>query len=299
MLKGKVVRGTVVYNNDPLHFGRIKVKIDNLYPTDISNENIPWSMPLNFKGGVNSQGNVNIPDIGSSALVVFLSDDMYSSIYLSSLPNIKDEELLEDYPNTYGQLDRSGNLFLINTEKDIVKFYHVSGTNFTIDGKGRTKVQITNFSEGRSELNPIGLDVEIIGDLNLKVRNNINIQCENLNLDVKNNTYVSSNNMETNTQNLTKMYSNGSFIATSESAMLLNAKSVIEAIGSTGNFGGRGSSFDGYKISSFTTDVLKTPFTAFSSEGTPPSPNTVHAASPVIEDIPTPKSRERQAYQGE
>ena len=74
---------------------------------------------------------------------MFVDDNIYNGLYLGCLPNVTDE-LLTDYPNSYGYIDRSGSLFVANTNTDNYMFQHVSGTTFLVDAKGNLKIQVAN-----------------------------------------------------------------------------------------------------------------------------------------------------------
>lgn len=183
VLQGKIAKGTVVINNDPLLLGRIKVRIDVLHPVDLEDENIPWVMTKNFLSSSNNQGNVSIPDIGTECWVFFPNDDVTSGIFLGALPNIK-LELTEDYPFSYGFIDRSGSLFIANTQKDSYTFYHVSGTFFTIDGAGHVEFDTASNPVGpnATEEKPKGLTMNINGDWTVNVLNKIKFTCDSFDI---------------------------------------------------------------------------------------------------------------------
>lgn len=301
VLTGRIATGIVVINNDPLHLGRIKVRIQELHPETLEDENLPWIESWSFHSNVNSQGNLNIPDIGTKCRILFPNDDLYSGVYITSIPNITNE-LLEDYPNTYGTIDRSGNLFLVNTTKDIVEFYHVSGTNINIDGSGRTKIQIANYPSKNTQAeihNPLGLDLEVIGNINIKASENINIEAKNLNITTENSTNINTNTFNTNSNSIISLDTNSTFHISAGTDINMNAAGVVSLIGSSGNFGGAGSTFDGFVIQAYQTDVSHTPFMAFNPVGVPPSPSisSVIPSSRSILEEPTP--RKRQAYKEE
>ena len=181
VLTGKILKGEVVANQDPLHLGRIRVRISYLHPKEMLDEQIPWVMSFNFNSNPNSQGSAAVPDIGSICWVLFPSDDMYSGIYLGCLPNVQ-QELLEDYPNTYGFIDRSGSLLMANTAQDKYVFHHVSGTIIKIDCNGRMQIKVADDSMNASATSdlPQGLSLEILGNLDLKVSEKIKVQCKGI-----------------------------------------------------------------------------------------------------------------------
>lgn len=297
-LTGRIATGIVVINQDPLYLGRIKVRINELHPQTLDDENLPWVESWSFLSNANSQGNIRIPDIGTKCRILFPSDDLYSGVYITSLPNISNE-LLEDYPNSYGMIDRSGNLLLINTNKDTCTFYHVSGTNLNIDGAGRTKIQIANYvntNDDASISNNAGLDIEIIGDLNIKATRDINLQGKNLNINMDNSINVNSNSLTSNNNSLITFNTNSAFTVSAGAMLNLNTAGVANVIGSSGNFGGSGSTFDGHLVQNFQTDVTHTPFFAFSPTGVPPTPSVTSVITNPLTPITQPTPRKRQAY---
>lgn len=293
VLAGKILTGIVVDNNDPLYYGRIKVNIPSLYPQDLTSENLPWIESWQFHSSVNGQGNINIPDIGSKCRILFPSDDVYSGVYLTGIPNITGE-LLEDYPYTYGWIDRSGNLFMVNTEKNTCTFYHVSGTNIKVDGAGRTKIQVANAGEGT---NPLGLTVEVVGDIDFKSTGKINFESKDMTIKVKNSIDSKCTKLTSTATADINISSNGTTNIGAGAAMNVMTKGVINCIGSQGNFGGSGSTFDGRPLSPYQTDVSHTPFMAFPPAGVPIPPQVETAKTPQIVRWQEPTPRERQAYQ--
>ena len=298
ILTGQIATGVVVSNSDPLHLGRVKVRIAELHPQNLEDQYLPWVESWQFRSSVNGQGNINVPDVGSKCRVMFPSDDMYSGIYICGIPNVN-QELLEDYPNSYGYIDRSGNLFLVNTERDTFTFYHVSGTNIDIDASGHTKIQITDQSPENGNgttRNPDSLTIEVIGNLDLKVSKDINIECSNLKINARNTISYMSSILSCNQDSLIELNANSMINGTAGAGINFMTNGVISAIGTSGNFGGTGSTFDGHSIMSFMTDVSHTPFMAFNPEGVPPTPSVTPVNNPSIVSPETPAIRKREAY---
>ena len=48
LLTGKIVKGVVEDNNDPLHMGRLKVRVDGLHSIKMLTEDLPWVMSLEY-----------------------------------------------------------------------------------------------------------------------------------------------------------------------------------------------------------------------------------------------------------
>ena len=48
LLTGKIVKGVVEDNHDPLHMGRLKVRVDGLHSIKMLTEDLPWVMSLEY-----------------------------------------------------------------------------------------------------------------------------------------------------------------------------------------------------------------------------------------------------------
>ena len=127
-LKGKLLLGEVVDNNDPLFMDRIKVKIPELYNPDLGE--VPWCMPA--KNPVFGQGKTwglyGVPAIGSTVLVELQDGDANFPVYRSFVqikPNVNPEY---NTPNKWGFVDPSGNKLLVDMEAKTFTFTHSTGS---------------------------------------------------------------------------------------------------------------------------------------------------------------------------
>jgi hypothetical protein len=112
--------GEVVDNKDPLKIGRVKINIPN-FTEGIENDILPWShqiFPIGT-GGDDAVPTFKVPAIGTNVVVIFPTDDIYSSFYIGELifKKHKLEELLSDYPETYGFIDKIKNKYWVNLKK--------------------------------------------------------------------------------------------------------------------------------------------------------------------------------------
>lgn len=139
-LGNKLATAVVVDNNDPLQIGRIKFRISTLH-SGRSDTELTWAAQLHQSSQGNTTygiGEVGVPVVGAKVIIFFPEDDEHNAYYLADYHDTgsKITELLEDYPNSYGRIDASGNLFLVNTTANTVRFVHVSGTTITIGADG-------------------------------------------------------------------------------------------------------------------------------------------------------------------
>lgn len=276
ILTGQIATGIVVSNADPLHLGRIKVRISELHPQNLEDQYLPWVESWQFRSSVNGQGNINVPDIGSKCRVMFPSDDMYSGIYITGIPNVS-QELLEDYPNTYGFIDRSGSLICANTDKDVYTLYHVSGTKLTIDGKGNCILQATGSGSGES-LSDSQLNIQVVGNASIQVQDVLNIAAKEINMSAnKINVNSSSYN---NNSNGTTLQSGGAFKINAGSSLDLTGSPVLD-----------GKAFGIHKDTCEGSIIEQ--FYAFSIAGSPSKGSAPSISLPQLNAAP---ARKRQAY---
>ena len=280
LLTGKIVTGTVVFNADPLHLGRVKVRVPELHPKDLADEYLPWVESWQFRSSVNSQGNINVPDIGSKCRIMYPSDDVYSGVYITAIPNVK-EELLEDYPFTYGFIDRSGSLFAVNTKTDVYTLYHVTGTKLTIDGNGHCIVQATSNSGNGESLSESVLDIQIVGNAKIEVQDDFNIKATTINMEAKTINVKSSK------------YENSSSSTLIQSGGAMNINGGGSSLNLTGSPVLDGKDFGIYEDTCEGSVIEQ--FYAFSTSG---SPTTGTAPSVPNPQIQAPAARKRQASQG-
>lgn len=279
-LFGKIVTGVVVDNNDPMHYGRLKVRVPDLLPAQLEDQYLPWVESWQFRSSVNGQCNINVPDIGSNCRILYMSDDVYNGVYISGLPNLS-EEFLEDYPNTYGYIDRSGSLFLANTKTDTYTIYHVTGTKLTLEGNGHCTIQVASTEAGPA------LDIQVIGNTNITCQEDINIKGRNINMESNNfnvksnNIKIEGNNVEVNAGSSNKIQSKSTMKVIGGSSLDLTSTPKLD-----------GKAFGMYEDTTIVGTVSQ--FYAFSISGSSESSSagSVNVKSPQV-TIPEP--RERQA----
>ena len=86
-------RGTVVDNDDPLHFGRVRVRVPQIYGSEEQRDTnlytpniaIPWATSAIMAGAGNNTGAYLIPNIGDTVLVTFENGDPQLPLYFGGL----------------------------------------------------------------------------------------------------------------------------------------------------------------------------------------------------------------------
>jgi len=166
--------GIVVYNNDPLKKGRVKVVIQELLTDTFNNcEKLPWVYPSRDFGITGGKGTViDPPQMNARLRIKFLSNDINfptytgywsdDSNYLSSdeLEGFYEEFKL-DYPNVYGFQDSEKNYELTNNLKGIkergffdkVKEVIDKNGNYLLDEVENGLINANKFEIDSSEIN--------------------------------------------------------------------------------------------------------------------------------------------------
>lgn len=166
-LKATIVSAVVIDNDDPEQLFRIKIRCNEIHK-GVPDEHLPWARPVAIPIGPGSgtvQGLIAIPNINTKVAVMFQDNSDNYPVYLGAImtEDVKLNELLEDYPNSYGWIDKANNKFFINTNTNNVVFHHKSGTKINIDGSGN--IEITGATT----------NLNVNGDLNVKSSGNVKI----------------------------------------------------------------------------------------------------------------------------
>jgi len=158
-----IYRGTVVDNDDPSQYGRIKVKI---YPmmADIEAENLPWAIPAStiVEGAGVNKGSFAVPNIGTNVWCFFEMGDIYQPVFFAEAPDaVKGLPIdrLINYPDRKVVRTTSGITFIVDdilkqaivmTDSGIlgildaifntITITHPSGMTFVIGGNGGVSI---------------------------------------------------------------------------------------------------------------------------------------------------------------
>jgi hypothetical protein len=172
-LRGNVFTGVVVENNDPRQQQRVKVRISTIH-RGVPNEYLPWATKKDTGvaagGGV---GTIDVPPIGARVRVEFLDDSGYNPFYFGS-PSSDDvgiEDLLPDYPHTYGRRDHAGNAVFVNTATNEIVVSHVTGTSVKINGAGEVII-----SAAKVNIHADEIDMRASGNINLNAGGVLNLR---------------------------------------------------------------------------------------------------------------------------
>lgn len=167
--------GTVEDNKDPTSNYRIKVRIDQIHPKEITTEQLPWAAKVDasFLGMGSSAVLHSIPEIGSQVLILAIGNNINSLIYLGCLYKKTDSTPDgDDYLNTYGIYDKDGNYIKLDKIQKLLELVwtgkinidKVKEMNITVNGNVNLTANSTNITASN---NTIKGNVSIDGTLNV------------------------------------------------------------------------------------------------------------------------------------
>jgi hypothetical protein len=165
-------RGRVTENKDPLFLGRVKVSIQSM-EEDFSTDASDWVYPIvALKPGKNplSFSFPEVPEIGSEVEISHPYDDKSiprASVPVSSKINITQDVFQEDYPDSFGEIDRVSLSFVNKKKPEVTKFFDKFSNLFQIDGEGNLLINI-----------PKNLIINMDGNLLLKVDGDFGLKVE-------------------------------------------------------------------------------------------------------------------------
>lgn len=167
--------GTVEDNNDPTYNYRVKVRIDQIHPKEISTAELPWAAKVDssFMGMDSSAEMHAIPEVGSQVLVLAIGNNINSLIYLGCLyKKTNSTPNGNDYLNTYGIYDKDGNYIKLDKIQKLLELIwagkininKITEMNITVNGNVNLKANTTNIT---APTNNIKGNVSIDGTLNV------------------------------------------------------------------------------------------------------------------------------------
>ena len=126
--------------------GRLKLSIPGI-SNEIDKEDLPWAyqMTQTGSGTHDGVGAFRVPAIGTKVICMKI-DDQYGWVVLGELNTTKHllNDYNEDYPETWGMRDKTGNKSVINMVKNYAQFTHMSGTNALIEESGDTTLTVVD-----------------------------------------------------------------------------------------------------------------------------------------------------------
>lgn len=134
--------GVVVDVDDPEKLGRCRIRVSNVFGDDISDDDLPWSIPeSSFIGSL--KGSFIVPPVDTLVYVRFDKGEIYLPVYgakvlnTEQLPTNKDD----DYPNNMIFFEtEAGDSFEINKKQHTAKYTHSSGTTVKISATGSVSI---------------------------------------------------------------------------------------------------------------------------------------------------------------
>jgi hypothetical protein len=135
--------GLVEDNNDPEKLGRVRVRVAPY--ADLNTDELPWASPmLGSYGNISTAGGLNIPELGAQVRVSFPNRDFTAPYYSGAeLNELNRTTFFDDnYPNTYGYKDSTGNFIKVNKETGTIQIQHSSTTNLQVAPSGSVRVTL-------------------------------------------------------------------------------------------------------------------------------------------------------------
>lgn len=166
--------GTVVDNNDPQNSYRVKVRVDIIHK-NISDDKLPWAARVGptFMGFGNADIDHAVPEVGTKVLVVFLSNDPNSILYLGCLyKNNSATPGGGDYLGSYGIYTQKGEFIGIDKVNKTLKMIYegkidiskITQASISVSGEIKVKAGSTTLD---AATNTITGDVKINGKLDV------------------------------------------------------------------------------------------------------------------------------------
>lgn len=176
------LRGVVVSNQDPRGLSRVKCRIPPFIDGDVAD--LPWvyaQMPA-AQGGNPATSGFGVPIIGSELIIEFPTKDPHFPVYVGFWKSAGTQQAAvsaEDYPNTYGQIDDTGNSWVVNKAKGTMTWTHHSGSTLHYTPEGdviMTAARDVVENVGRNYTKNVAGDYAVVvkGDKSEQVQGNRN-----------------------------------------------------------------------------------------------------------------------------
>lgn len=301
-IANRFFRGKCVDNNDPLHLGRIRVKVEGIHDNYFDDQ-IPWSMcGLNMTCNTGS-GGLCVPEINTWVWVLYCSEQLDSSLYFGASytqSSTLQEELEKDYPYSYGFVDADNNVFVVNRLRGYTRLLLKHGGEVTMHSNGlyiKTSDEYNDsFPEGfQLHVNGVckvisNTKIDVQSPEILFISDKFEIKTSELLLNASGNTIVKTNTLSLNSQTFTSNSTSSTLSATS--SMLVQSSASMKVVGGGGSYDATGpSKVDGKAIGMYQDTGLGATmmqFYAFAPSGSPESPSPGPVQSPEKTNIALP-----------
>ena len=136
----------VVDNNDPEHLQRIKCVIPGIIEGET--KDLPWIFPQTqaYLGGRIDSSIFIIPEIGSEVVVTWANpQDIYHCYYIGRHPSkatSPQNPFLEDYPETYGFIDKVVEWLRVNKKSPFVEFFRKDQSWIKLEKDGSLHINL-------------------------------------------------------------------------------------------------------------------------------------------------------------
>lgn len=162
--KGKIMIGTVVDNNDPNHWHRLRISVPDIMEGDA--DELPWAIPETLAGGAGAsdEATQNIPSVGTAIYVWLQDGDTHFPVYRGQVMSstVALGVLEENYPNRVGFV-RAGHHEFIDYMTNLWERLHSSGFLMQIDEDGNL---VVNGPDTATITLGGALNVNVTGDVN-------------------------------------------------------------------------------------------------------------------------------------
>lgn len=156
---------TVVDNNDPQNSYRVKVRVDVIHD-NISDGQLPWAARVGptFMGFGSADIDHAVPEVGTKVLVMFLSNDPNSILYLGCLyKNNSATPSGGQYLGSYGIYTQNGEFIGVDKVSKTLKMIYEG------------KIDISKITQATISINgPV--TVNISGSANVKIGSSANVE---------------------------------------------------------------------------------------------------------------------------
>lgn len=137
-------RGLVMDNNDPLQYGRLKIKIYPMFRL-LETQYLPWVKPAFpvFDGAGSGTGSFAVPKNGTYVFVMFEQGDIHQPVYFAESPTAQKglpSSRTTNYPNKKVWRTSANVEVSIDDTAQEIKVTHPAGTSITIDSAGKVTV---------------------------------------------------------------------------------------------------------------------------------------------------------------